>query len=248
MMNTSRVIQILLDKYHLTISEMARRVGIAQPALYRIATGETKNSKVKILLPIAQYFEISIDQLIGIEPLEQKIQGGENNDINEPINANNISNTKIPLIEWEQIASWLSNKNNSSYKLLATNVATSQKTFALQLKNSAMRPLLPEGTIVIIDPERTPKNQDFALVQMGKQPPIFKQLLIEGDNIQLKSLNPEFPAYKLNEPPHYLGTLVQAKTNFHVNLSNGKNSKRKKRKTPAIAAKSTKRSRIVEER
>lgn len=51
-------------------AELARLIGIGQPVIYRLMTGVTANPQVFTLKPIADYFHISIDQLLGYSPLE----------------------------------------------------------------------------------------------------------------------------------------------------------------------------------
>ena len=55
----------LMKERRLTSSALARLTGVAQPVIYRIASGESDNPKIATLLPLANYFEVSIDALIG---------------------------------------------------------------------------------------------------------------------------------------------------------------------------------------
>ncbi len=50
-------------------AELAERTGIGQPVVHRIASGETHNPKLGTLRPLARYFGISIDTLIGEAPM-----------------------------------------------------------------------------------------------------------------------------------------------------------------------------------
>src|SRR5439155_6774459 len=80
-------------------SELARRTGIGQPVVHRICSGETDNPKVATLSPIANFFAISISQLIGDEPLStDRIPGTFNPDAQ--------GWRQIPLLDWEQIIAW----------------------------------------------------------------------------------------------------------------------------------------------
>jgi transcriptional regulator with XRE-family HTH domain len=63
--NLAKVLTHLASKKGLTSSELARQTGIAQPVIYRLMTGVTENPQILTLKPIADYFEISIDQLLG---------------------------------------------------------------------------------------------------------------------------------------------------------------------------------------
>lgn len=55
----------LIEKYNLNTLELARRTGIGQPVIYRIMTGETDNPKIATVRTLADYFGISVNQLLG---------------------------------------------------------------------------------------------------------------------------------------------------------------------------------------
>ena len=69
MSRLSEVLQALLRHRKLTVSELSRHTGLVQPVIYRMTTGETDNPKLSSLLPIANYFNVNLSQLIGEEPL-----------------------------------------------------------------------------------------------------------------------------------------------------------------------------------
>ena len=74
MENLSAVLTHLMSKNGLTSSELARKTGVAQPVIYRLMSGETENPQILTLKPIADYFKLSIEQLLGSAPLNnQKI-------------------------------------------------------------------------------------------------------------------------------------------------------------------------------
>lgn len=74
MENLSAVLTYLMFKNGLTSSELARKTGVAQPVIYRLMSGNTENPQILTLKPVADYFGISIEQLLGSSPLNnQKI-------------------------------------------------------------------------------------------------------------------------------------------------------------------------------
>ena len=62
----------LLHNADISENELARRTGIAQQIINRILSGENKNPKISTLNPLANYFGVSIRQLIGDEISEDK--------------------------------------------------------------------------------------------------------------------------------------------------------------------------------
>jgi len=187
MTNLAQVLKTLVAGKNLTINKLARRTGIGQPTLHRIGSGEIANPHVSSLIPIARYFGISIDQLMGAKPLEQQIQTAS-------YGINQCGYSKVPILDWEQIELWLNEKIQKSDKLVTdklftTDIPVSPATFALRIKDSTMQPNLPKGTTIVIDPQITPTDRDLVLAQIGKHPPILRQLLIDGDKEYMKEFN-----------------------------------------------------------
>lgn len=61
----SEILSELMAKQGINSAELARRTGIGQPVIHRLMSGVTDNPQVYTLLPIATYFNITIEQLIG---------------------------------------------------------------------------------------------------------------------------------------------------------------------------------------
>lgn len=181
---------------------LARETGIGQPVIYRIATGETDNPTLSTLHPIAKYFGISINQLIGDEPLEYSLT------------PRRVS--RIPLIDMTQASQWYRSPEAISpagYVMIDTEIST--QGFAITLKDSTMEPNFPEGTMLIIDPLLKAKNQDYVIAYHETQSlATFKQLLLDGNDIYLKPLNPEFKTIKATDTHVIMGTMIQARLDF----------------------------------
>ncbi len=79
-----------------------------------------------------------------------------------------------------------------------------------------MSPRFEEGTILIIEPEREPKDRDFVIAVIEKQNTVavFKQILIDGEERFLKSLNEDYRTSSLRKDSVIVGCLVQARTDF----------------------------------
>lgn len=69
MKNLATILSHLMTENRISSAELARKTGIGQPVIYRIMTGTTDNPQVLSLKPIAAFFGISIDQLLGYSPL-----------------------------------------------------------------------------------------------------------------------------------------------------------------------------------
>jgi transcriptional regulator with XRE-family HTH domain len=67
--NLSDVLSSLMSSVGIKSAELARKTGVAQPVVSRLMTGVTVNPQVSTIKPIADFFGISLDQLLGLTPL-----------------------------------------------------------------------------------------------------------------------------------------------------------------------------------
>jgi len=141
----------------LNLSELARETQIPQPTLHHIVSGSTKNPRRMQLEKLADYFSVSIKELLGIEPLTSMLP----EKLQEELNLN-----MIPLITWSDLRYWShSTPNNMRKRYIVANDETSKNAFAIELeRNFKPNQLFPKSSIVIFDPEKDPKDRDFVLV------------------------------------------------------------------------------------
>ena len=173
----------LMKEKKLTSSELARLTGVAQPVIYRIASGESDNPKIDTLLPLANYFDISIDALIGrgADVQNTGIEIGQRREIG------------VPLIDWDLLTSDNIINEIENTRYIQTKAKHHSENFALEVKDDIYCPKFPKGTFLIFNQEITVKNEDYVLVVMKENTSAtLKQILIDGEDRYLKSPNQEF--------------------------------------------------------
>lgn len=183
----------LMWQGRLNETELARQVCISQPVIHRLAKGETTNPNVDTLRPIAKFFDISLEQLIGDEPLplDKPQQGSASLD----------KWRDIPEISWEEALHW---KHND-------------KPYALRVLDNTMEPRFLPNTLLIVDPTLTPNNGDFVVVNFPDQSiALFKQILFDGQDVYLKSLNSDFQIIKSESNHSFLGVVVEARFDCRI--------------------------------
>lgn len=208
----SSVLNQLLAAKKIKPMELARQTNVPQPTIQRIVAGTTTKPHPSSLEPIAKYFSINMDQLLGLEPIPwlENIQ-------------KRIQARGIPLVDWSQVTSWLdtfrsnsSNKPDSNVVISDANVG--KKAFGLVIKDSSMEPLFSIGTKIIIDPEKEVKDRCFVVAKLHEsKEATFRQLIIDGSNYFLKPLSQELREMqitKLHSDDKICGILVQAKRDF----------------------------------
>ncbi len=215
MASLSSNVKTLMSLAQINASELARRTGIAQPIIHRLSTGQNTNPKLATVKPIARYFLVSVSQLIGEEPLP-------NDQSFLRVSSEHRGWNRVPMISWQDAVNWpvplphYENSNEAIY--VSTDAPVSKLAYGLTIKGGAMEPLFPEGTTIVVEPKRKPANRDFVVVHMqGEAEARLKQVIMDGNDHYLKSLNPDLDDVKvarLDNADQFLGVMAQAKVDY----------------------------------
>ena len=204
------VLRRLLFEKQMRTMDLARKLKIPQPTLHRLVSGKSTRPHHATLEPIANFFDISVAQLKGEEPLPENLFGKVITDPNQHI-------LKIPLIKWNQLQNLPAITNPE--KMIFMNSDLPQDCFAVKLNDSSMQPQFSKGTTLIFNPIQQPGDRSFCLIALAdKQHYIVRQLLIDGEHRFLKPLNPDLTQFKmriLSNNDKIIGTLVEARANFN---------------------------------
>lgn len=186
----------LLKQHNLNANQLAQSLGMPMMTIRRLISGETEDPRISTLKIIADYFNVSIDILIGED---KQI-------ILTP--SKKIRSYLVPKITWENLPKLISSKeiDAADWKewqslSLNENDSVSKRTFALESRPS-MYPRFPKGTIFIIDPVTKPTDGDTVLIK-----------IIDNNEFTLREL--------IIDPPNWrLGPLVtdSDSINFNPNL------------------------------
>src|SRR3990167_5910581 len=90
----SGILNRLMFEKKIRATELAREVNLPQPTVHRMATGKCTNPHKSSLEPIADYFDISVDQLKGDVPLPEHL-------LNENLPAQQPKVKQISVIDWK---------------------------------------------------------------------------------------------------------------------------------------------------
>ncbi|MGQ3889824.1 helix-turn-helix domain-containing protein [Legionella sp. CNM-1927-20] len=198
-----------LMKLHseLSLSELARQTHIPQPTLHHLLNGITKRPRKTVLESLANYFNISVGQLIGEVPLYESIP--------EEIKKSFKINT-VPVISWDMLRDWPNNyKEAGQLGEVVLTKDMSDYSFALIMKNTTMDPLFPENSILIFDFKKQPKDREFVIVNSFKLNKILlNRLFIEKSDYFIKQgqSNGDMKLIKLDlDKDRILGSLIEAR-------------------------------------
>lgn len=202
--------QLMRIHGNISVSELARLTGIPQPTIHHILTGSTRNPRKKALEELSRYFSVSINELIGQEPLPAVIPDA----VKE-----NLQISTIPVIEWESLKKWPSEtvKTQDTQEILIDK-KIEKNSFALVMPDASMEPLFQQNSLLIFDSGKTPKDRDFVIVFLAKDGLVaFNRLFIENNTFYLRQglEDGSIKLTKLDKPnDQILGTLIEARIQY----------------------------------
>lgn len=125
----------------------------------------------------------------------------------------------VPLISWVQAGAWTevidSFHPGDAEKWIDTTANVSSQSFALRIKGDSMTnphgtPSLPEGSMVIVDPNAHCDNGNIVVARLeDSMEATIKKLVIDGGQRYLKPLNPAYPTIPINGNCHIIGRAVR---------------------------------------
>lgn len=203
-------ISSLMEICGVDASELSKQTGIPSSTISRLRSMTSEVSpNLNSLVPIANYFKITLSQLIGEEPINKTIY--------EKIKPEKTKKIPIPILNNSNIVDFLETKNINNIQFITTDVYLHEGSFAFYLQGNAMEPQFPEQTLLIIDQKLKIENLDYVLaLPVGKNFAIFRQIFIEGEEKYLRTLNPTFNEFiKINHDSHkILGVMVQSRRTY----------------------------------
>jgi transcriptional regulator with XRE-family HTH domain len=189
----------LMTLANINENELGRRTHIKQPIIHRLLSGKNKNPKLLTIKPLADYFMLSVSQLIGEQEIVSSWQGFTTKD--------HHGWTEVPLMNWEQFNKLSEHKLS---KFIVTECNISQNAFAIYITDQSMEPLFPEKCIVIVEAELEPNNDNYVVIKTANDELILRHfMLISGDKFT-NPLNHKFGTIcKLSKKDKILGTVVR---------------------------------------
>jgi len=201
-MKIGKNLKELMHKHGLNTMELSRKTGIGQPVIYRLATDETDNPKITTLLTLANFFGLTVNQLVGDRTFDKKVFS---------------TNSGINIISWESTENWFKEKKLSNKKI-SDNVTNNENIYVLQIEDCSMEPLFVKDTLLFIDGSMTPSHKSYAVIKNRyEKKAIFRQVIIERATqylvpLNLNANNSSVREFSRNDK--YCGVLVQSRRIF----------------------------------
>ncbi len=194
----------LIKTHHISEAELARKIKVPRATINRLVSGRTPDPRASTLSSIAEYFSITVDQLLGKQlSVPDKLNVGPS----------------IPILKWEEILSWEENISQRSLlgneELITHDPSIEKGKFCLRVISDAMVPQFQENSLLIIDPNKEATNGDFVIAYRIKNDEVlFRKLLLDGKFRLLKAVNELFPNVELQKNDKIIGVVIQVRKNF----------------------------------
>lgn len=204
-LNLNRNLLALMNNNGVSLTVLSRNTGIAIPTIKRLQSDPTTNPTLTTLLPIANFFGVSVNQLVDKDFSADEFYGYTENKNNW---------LKVPIIDWEHAISWpQEKKSHPNKKHVLVDIDAGNNPYALVVQEDDWIGI-PKNSILIINSALKPANKDYVVVCKEKGHPTLKQMCVEGDKTYLRSLTPGLPAAAFDDSLKTLGVLMQIRRNI----------------------------------
>lgn len=195
----------LMAAQGINATELARRINLPQPTVHRLIVGKTEDPKLSTLLSIADYFSITLDQLLG----NVSVMNTENE---------GMRTMSIPVISWQEAlrpreaVKDLTSANWQEWFML--DMKASPFTFGLKSKPS-MEPRFSIGSILAVDPKEAPQDGNIVIVHYPEtNEATIREIILDGPKKLLKSVMDDSEVDNLESGIMVIGTVIQTRYTY----------------------------------
>jgi transcriptional regulator with XRE-family HTH domain len=182
---------------------LAKLTHLPRSTISEILKGRTLHPKIKTLQVLSDFFEVTIPQLCGYEP----ISGLQ--EFNPQTSNNNYS---VPLLEIDSIINWINSPKRSPF-VNYINVSGENITnlaYAIKIKDNKYFPDVMIDNVLIVDGNIQPKSGDLVICTLNNRAvSILEQISINDDLIKYREAGTktiiEVPLTDVN----FMGVVIQ---------------------------------------
>ena len=181
---------------------------VSQATLWRLLNGDT-DPRASTLNAIASYFQITVDQLLGNQPItKSSVDAAAQN-----------TRAYLPVFSLEktlELTEMLGKTEPSNWpQWIDVEPSIKSTCFAVKIIGDSMWPDFIEGTLIIVDPTLSPNHRNYVLCQLHKTNEIvFRQYIEERDEKFLKPINYAYKTIPLQKKDSILGVIIQSRNTF----------------------------------
>ena len=209
----SAVLRYLIqDVGNISEGELFRRTGVPQPTIHRILSGATPNPRMESLEPLAEFFNVSTDQLLGRIPLSKDRISGS-------FSAVTATKKVVPLLNWLEVVRWPKIIKKSNFKTerdwVTSESGIAGSAFALKITTTDYAPEFRKGSTIIVDCSRSLKEGDFVLgIQTKNNIVLLGEFIVEKNKKLLRLFSQLEKEFQIDKAVTLCGVIAEAKHSF----------------------------------
>jgi len=202
----------------LTQKDLAARLGIRPPSVFLWESDNTKPSGEN-LLALANVLNTTPEAILGIKPYKRGEPEETNWKLPRTINRAPIIASSVPLISSVQAGDWADANDTyhpgdgAAWQIVTVTVGP--HAYALRVEGKSMHnpngaPSIPEGSIVVVDPDAPALNGKIVIAKMLDSGEVtIKRFSKDGADCYLEPLNPDYKPTKMNANHVIIGVVRQ---------------------------------------
>ncbi len=202
----------LMEECKISLVELHKNTGVPITTIQRMRADVNANPTISSLQPIADFFRITVDQLIGSQPLPTGREQGS-------FVKQQKGWTDVPIITWAEVIQWPDNKLTRNFVTISIDVEISNDSFALIIQDTLID--FFKDSAIIVDPETSYFDTSYVIAyKKGAREATLKQIKFYDENIYLKPLSDEFKTTMLDDSYKIVGTVKQVRRDFKFEYKN----------------------------
>ena len=207
-LSVGAMVRKLMAHFKMTEADLCRGVNLPQTTINRLLTGQTCDPRISTLAMLAEFFDVSLDQIIGKEKL-----------VLNP-SYNQAKGATIPVIEWANLQSWLEHQNYPESDLksfVKTEKAPLPGSFAIKAP-VACESVFGKDSLLIMNRLQglKPLEGQLVLVEFSAGQYGLRQVLQEGSTYYLKRLFAPFEINLADDKVIFHACVVEARIDKFV--------------------------------
>ena len=185
-------LNLLMTAARISTSQLARRINVPLSSVKKIRKGDNKNPTLATLLPIAEFFSVTLEELVTGNPLKK---------------INNLVPVQLPLISWQEILNWPDVVANKQHVVFSEN---NYSEYAYSLRLEVDCGIFLSNSLLLIEPKIYPLHGDYVVAHReGLASAVLKQFLIEEETSYLRSLNIAIHTVPMAQNYRILGVVME---------------------------------------
>lgn len=202
----------LMKECYLDDASLSKKVDIPVPTIARLRNSSNSNPTIATLAPLASFFDISIDQLIGRSELPSMRVPGTYNEVTQV-------STFLPVIPWNEIKLFLSDKSlikQNFIRWAPTELNVQDNSFFTKVITDSFGFTLKKNSFLLITNDCNYKDGDLVILKKkNKEVIVPQQIVCDSDITYIKSTNPEIKGTKiLTNDYEVLGKILEVRFNL----------------------------------